>query len=349
MAHGRAAILKAVLAAAFAGALPASPAHADRLPLAGLNIAGGEFGAPPGVHGRDYIHPTQTDLDYARAKGFALVRAPFLWERLQPAPGAEFDKDELARLTELAERAQARGLAIVLDAHNYGRRDGAPIGSPAVPDSQFADFWRRMARAFGGRPGVIFGLMNEPHDQPVDRWARSAQVALDAIRAAGACNPVLVPGAEWTGAHSWNAPRDGLSNAQAMARFRRRGETIFEFHQYLDPDSSGRGGQCVAPREAVARLAVATGWLRANRARGFLGEFGAGDSENCRAGVEAMLAHMKDNADVWAGWAWWAAGAWWPKDYPLSLQPVDGKDRPQLATLSRWMAPRKPLEACRLP
>ncbi len=339
---------QATIAAALACAL-AGPARADRSPLAGLNIAGGEFGAAPGVHGRDYVHPSDRELDYAAASGFSIVRAPFLWERLQPRPGAEFDRDELARLTDLVARAGRRGLAVVLDAHNYGRREGAPIGSTAVPDRVFVDFWRRMARAFGGRPGVIFGLMNEPHDQPVDRWARSAEAALTAIRRTGACNPVLVPGAEWTGAHSWEAAREGVSNAQAMARLRRRGETIFEFHQYLDADSSGRAAVCVAPARAVARLAVATRWLRANKARGFLGEFGAADNDNCRAGLDAMLAHMKDNADVWAGWAAWAAGAWWPKDYPLSLEPQDGRDRPQLETLRRWIGPRKPLEACRMP
>ena len=318
-------------------------------PLAGLNLAGGEFGAAPGVYGRDYIYPSPAEFDYAKAKGFAVVRIPFLWERLQPRARGPFDQAEQARLVQVVEEATARGLGVILDLHNYGRREGAIVGSDAAPVEMFTDFWRRMGVVFGGRKGVIFGLMNEPHDQPVDGWARAAEAAVAAIRATGACTPILIPGANWSGAHSWYGPREGVSNAQAMGKIARAGTTLFEFHQYLDPDSSGTGAVCRTPAEAAGALRIATRWLRAHKAQGFLGEFGAPDSPQCLAGLEAMIDHMRANADVWAGWAYWAAGAWWPKTYPLSVQPVDGVDRPQMAALAKAATGVKPLSACQMP
>jgi endoglucanase len=48
-----------------------------------------------------------------------------------------------------------------------------------------------------------------------------------------------------------------------------------------------------------------------------------------------MVEVMEKNRDVWTGWAYWAAGDWWPESEPLNIQPVKGRDRPQLKALSR--------------
>ncbi len=330
----------------------AAPAIADNppaaRPAAGVNLAGAEFGDAPGKAEKDFHFPADSEFAWAKSKGFAVVRLPFLWERLQPTLEKDFDADHLALLTEAVDRARAHGLSIILDLHNYGRWRGDVIGGGKVDDRAFADLWRRLAQKFGKEPHVVFGLMNEPHDMPADRWAKSAQAAIDAIRKAGACNLALVPGVNWTGAHSWTKDGGHGVNGQAMRAIRDKGAHAFEFHQYLDEDSSGTSGQCRKKEEVVAALSVATDWLRENKRKGFLGEFGAGDNEQCREGLDAMLAHMAGNADVWIGWAYWAAGAWWPKDYPLSIEPKDGKDRPQMAVLEKWTGGKLP-NACPAP
>ncbi|HMN72977.1 MAG TPA: glycoside hydrolase family 5 protein [Rhodoblastus sp.] len=341
--------LACALACAIFGAGPAIVGDAPRArPAAGVNLAGAEFGEAPGAAEKDFHFPADSEFAWAKSKGFAVVRLPFLWERLQPALEKDFDGAHLALLTEAVDRARAHGLAIILDVHNYGRWRGDPIGGDKVPDRAFADLWRRLAQKFGKEPHVVFGLMNEPHDMQAARWAKSAQAAIDAIRGTGACNLLLVPGVDWTGAHSWAKDGGHGVNAQAMRAIHDRGAHAFEFHQYLDDDSSGRSGQCRKTEEVVAALSVATGWLRENRRKGFLGEFGAGNNEQCRDGLDAMLAHMADNADVWLGWAYWAAGAWWPKDYPLSIEPKDGEDRPQMKILAKWTGAALP-GACPVP
>lgn len=337
------------LACAVLGAAPAFAETKPRArPAAGVNLAGAEFGQPPGKAEKDFHFPADSEFAWAKQKGFAVVRLPFLWERLQPQLEKDFDAEHLAMLTTAVERAGKHGLAIILDIHNYGRWRGDTIGGDKVPDSAFADLWRRLAKKFGGQTHVVFGLMNEPHDMQAARWATSAQAAIDAIRKAGACNLTLVPGVDWTGAHSWAKGGTNGVNAEAMRAIRDKGAHAFEFHQYLDADSSGTSGQCRRKEEVVAALSVATDWLKANKRRGFLGEFGAGDNAQCREGIEAMLDHMAKNSDVWIGWAWWAAGAWWPKDYPLSIEPKDGVDRPQMKALAGWTGGALP-NACPAP
>lgn len=305
-------------------------------PAAGVNLAGAEFGQPPGKVEKDFHFPSEAEFAWAKKRGFAVVRLPFLWERLQPALEKDLDAAHLALLEESVSRARAQKLSIILDVHNYGRWLGGPIGADIVPDRAFADLWRRLAQKFGGQANVVFGLMNEPHDMPAATWAKSAQAAIDAIRATGACNLLLVPGVNWTGAHSWTKDGKHGVNGEAMRAIRDKGAHAFEFHQYLDADWSGTSGQCRKKDEVVSALSVATNWLRETKSKGFLGEFGAGESEQCREGLDAMLAHMTENADVWIGWAYWAAGAWWPKGYPLSIEPKDDEDRPQMKVLAKW-------------
>ncbi len=96
------------------------------------------------------------------------------------------------------------------------------------------------------------------------------------------------------------------------------GLLVFEMHQYLDADGSGTHAECVSETVGRERLAEATAWLRREGRRGVLGETAGGANARCVAAVRDMLAHLRDNADVWAGWLWWAGGPWWA-DYMYSI------------------------------
>ena len=338
--------MRAFACGLFALTMLANASHAmeeaRRPMMTGVNLAGAEFGEPGGAHGTGYRYPDDSEIDDVAKRGFTIVRLPFLWERLQPVLFEDFDANELERLDHVVTLSAGRKLAIILDLHNYARRGEDVIGSDKLPVAAFADVWRRLAERYKGRDGVVFGLMNEPHDMKTEDWARAAQAAVDAIRSTKACNRVLVPGNAWTGAHSWRSDSYGTPNAIAMAKISDPVKRMtYEFHQYLDSDWSGRAATCQRPSEVVAALAVATDWLRKENATGFLGEIGAGADKRCLAGLSAMLAHLNAN-DVWKGWTAWAAGAWWPKDYPLLLRTIDGRDTPQLATFADWIAPPDP-------
>jgi endoglucanase len=320
-------------------AAPSMPAPATPMPYRGINLAGGEFGsAIPGVLGRDYAFPTTTEVDYYRSKGMNTFRMGFKWERMQPAANGAFDAAYESGLASIVTYATGKGAKVIVQPHNFARYYGNTVGSAQVPNAVFADFWTRMAKKYGSNANVMFNLVNEPHDISTTQWVSAANAAIAAIRATGAKNVIVVPGASWTGAHSW-ASNDGFgsSNAVAMLGIVDPGQSfLVEVHQYLDSDSSGGGGNCVSTTIGKERLTGWVKWLRDNKMRGMLGEFAGGNNATCNAAVTDMLTYMMANADVIDGWTWWAGGPMWGS-YLFTLDPVGGKDRPQMALLSPFL------------
>lgn len=97
-----------------------------------------------------------------------------------------------------------------------------------------------------------------------------AEAAIKAIRRSGARNKVLVPGTAFSTASTWVSS----GNAAAMASFHDPANNFaFEVHQYLDRNSSGTNGTCVAGAGSK-RLKAFEQWLREqpDAPKGFLGE-----------------------------------------------------------------------------
>ncbi len=234
--------------------------------------------------------------------------------------------------------AASRGLQVILEPHNFGSGYGHPVGSAETPDSAFADLWSRLARHYAGSPNVIFGLMNEPHQQTAQQWLGSANAAIAAIRATGAGQQILVPGSYWTGAHSWvstdNDTVIGPGIRDPLGNF------AFEVHQYLDSDSSGTHANVVSANIGVERLTAVTQWAEATGSRLFLGEFGVAQDPVSLAALANMVAYMKAHP-VWEGATYWAAGPWWG-DYMFSIEPTglgtgSVVDRPQMDVLEAFL------------
>jgi endoglucanase len=309
------------------------------LALRGIHLAGGEFGAAlPGVEGVDYTWPTADEIDYFIDRGMTVFRLGFTWERLQPSVRGELEAAYFEKLDALVRHATANGAHVILDPHNFARYYGKPIGSGAVDDSVFADLWRRLALVYAGNANVIFNLVNEPHDLPTEQWVSAANAAIAAIREAGAKNVIHVPGNGYTSAFAWASNDYGTPNAVALLNIVDPEDNIvFEAHQYLDATSGGESKTCVSKTIGSERVAPFVSWLRANHKKGFIGELGGANNPTCNAAVENMLQSIEDSADVLTGWVWWAAGPDWG-DYFLSLEPLDGKDRPQMKLLAPHLA-----------
>ncbi|MEN2785593.1 glycoside hydrolase family 5 protein [Sphingomonas qilianensis] len=317
---------------------PAAPAKGPPLVprYAGVNLASGSFGtkALPGIYGHDYIYPNARDAAPFLAAGMTAIRLPFRWERVQPALGRPLDPAEMRRL-DAAVMALSGFRMIILDLHNYAGYRGTKLGTPQFPGSALEDVWRQLAARYRSNPRIAFGMMNEPTGIDALAWRQIAESTLLAIRDTGARNLVLIPGTRWTGAHSW--AKGTPSNAEALTGVRDPINNIaFEMHQYLDPNSSGTGATCVSAEAAAARLRVATAWLRAQKARGFLGEFGSPATPECHVALDALLTTMDNSDDVWLGWTYWAAGARWNK-YALSVQPDANGPKPQMAILAKHL------------
>ena len=300
--------------------------------LIGVNLSGAEFGdALPGTYGVDYTYPTHAEVDYYASKGLEVIRLPFMWERLQHTEFGALDATELARLDDFVNYATSKGLTVDLNPQDFGYGFGHLIGSAQTPNSAFADFWGKVAAHFESNPNVIFGLMNEPHDQSATAWLESVNAAITAIRNTGATQEILVPGSYWDGAWTWttsdNAAVIGTGVQDPLHNY------AFEVHQYLDPDGSGTQPGTSSTTIGVERVTAITQWAESTGSRLFLGEVGVSTDQTSLTALDLMLDYIAQHTDVWQAANYWAGGPWWPPDYMFSIEPAGGVDKPQMAIL----------------
>jgi endoglucanase len=300
--------------------------------LEGVNISGAEWGQNiPGAFMVDYIFPTATELDYFKSKGMNVVRVPFMWERMQPAAYGPLDATYASRLDAVLSAATARGLHTVIDVHNYGAYRNLTIGvSGGHPNAVLTDLWTKLSQRYGTNANVVFGLMNEPvgSTMTAQTWCATAQACINAIRATGSTNLILVPSTYWDHANNFTD-----LNASAMINITDPANNFsYEVHQYLDYDGSGSHSDVLSVSDSVATLSKFTSWLLANHRTAFLGEIGVPASSVAQADLAAMLQYMHENKAAWTGFTYWSAGPWW-QSYIFGVEPVNGNDTVQMTTL----------------
>jgi len=173
------------------------------------------------------------------------VRVPLnehCWLARNDAP-AEFSGEAYRGAVEAyVDRLHAAGLVAVLDLHWSAPGGTLARGQALMADADHStDFWTSVAGRFRDDPAVVFELFNEPHDISWECWqhgclttqgwrAAGMQQLLDAVRASGARQPVIVTGMNWGGDLSqWleHSPTDPLGQIVA-------GVHVYSFSQCRD-------------------------------------------------------------------------------------------------------------------
>jgi endoglucanase len=155
------------LSAALAGTVSLAPQFYRAVTTyTGVNLAGAEFGATSllGTYNTNYTYPTSAEVNYYVGKDMNTFR----WERLQLSASAALNSTELSRMDTFVNYATSQGAYVVLDPHNFvhyypssGNMQSDParaVGTAAVPNSVFADFWSRVATQYKSNDHVIFNL-----------------------------------------------------------------------------------------------------------------------------------------------------------------------------------------------
>ena len=329
--------IKLTAGLAFIGSMSLAHAQPNEsnsgIDLIGINMSGANF-APhitPGKAGTNYFYPERKYFKYYAEKNIRLIRFPFIWERVQHDlyKGVNFDQMRLLKRT--LDYAAEHDQKIILDMHNYGRYKGKLIGSPEVPYKAYAKVWRKLAEEFRGHPALLgYDIMNEPHSTD-GLWPGAAQAAVDAIREVDMETLIFVEGDRWASTFHWRYVNEDFLIKDPANKI------IYEGHLYLDKDFSGRyaADESVDPMLGIERVRPFVEWLKENNLKGFLGEYGVpAQSESMLVAMDNLLGYLNENC---MPSAYWAGGPGWGK-YVLAVEPIDGKDRPQMDIMQKHLS-----------
>lgn len=314
----------------------AEEADSAGLPLVQMNIAGAGFGEQvlPGVLGYNYFFPTAENIEQWRVRGIKVIRFPILWERLQPKLNASFDPTYANLIDTFLKQVASKGMSAIIDVHNYGMYRGDILGSAKVPLSAYKDLLSRIAGRWHNSAGLHgYDLMNEPHDDADVGWPKAAQAGIDGVRSVDTARPIYVEGRAWSSALKWASLNDDLLKLKDPSN-----KLIFSAHLYLDSDSSGRyqggPGLLFDTDVGVDRARPFVEWLARNGKQGHIGEFGfPANDARWHSAAALLMKYLKAHC---VPLAYWAAGPMWG-DYPLSIEPTLGLDKPQWRTISPYI------------
>ncbi|PVH89393.1 glycoside hydrolase family 5 protein [Cadophora sp. DSE1049] len=299
---------------------------------AGVNIAGFDFGClTNGAQTLSSVQPPLSSLGgpdglgqishFIRDDHMNIFRLPVGWQYLvNNNLGGALDPTNFGKYDQLVQGCLASGATCIIDIHNYARWNGGVIGQGGPTDEQFVSLWTQLAGKYKGSERVVFGIMNEPHDVDIGRWAFTVQAVVTAIRNAGATGQLLLlPGNDWTSAGAFISNGSGAALMKVTNPDGSTTGLIFDVHKYLDSDNSGTHSECVTDNVAGAFQPLAT-WLRVNKRQAMLTETGGGNVASCVQYMCSQVAFLNANSDVYLGYVGWSAGSF-DSSYVLTETP----------------------------
>ena len=217
------------------------------------------------------------------------------------------------------------GNKCIIDIHNYGRWEGKEITGGM--NQHFSDLWAALGKEYATEKNVIFGIMNEPHDQDGAAWQETCQAAVDAIREAGAKDQqVLIPGPPWNHVSDFAELTSKFSFAIKDKADESGKNLIMDLHSYFDEDNSGTHTECAPYSKAQPGFESAVKALKQEGRQAFLSEIGGGNTDSCVETMGEAFDYINENADVFMGWTGWGVGGF-VADYELIESPQGDKDR----------------------
>jgi endoglucanase len=201
---------------------------------------------------------------------------------------------------------KAGGKFCIIDMHNYARYEGQIIGQGGPTDAQFASIWGQLAKKYAGTPEVVFGIMNEPHDEgsgsncpgtiDITKWAATVQAAVTAIRSNGATSQtILLPGKNYDHATTYlDSDGSGPALLAVSNPDGSKDNLVIDVHEYLDSDGSGSQTTCSRNPATVANgLGDLATFLRKNGRKAFLSETGGANNQGCVDILKQELGFLK--------------------------------------------------------
>jgi endoglucanase len=288
-------------------AAPASQAlHASDQPFRrGVNVLGYDpYWTDTGQRRFEWRHFTEI-----RKAGFDFVRLNLQAFKHMDAQN-RLDPKWLAKLDDVVRHAQAEGLGVILDEHDFD----ACSSDLAMCRVKLPAFWSQVASRFANAPrNVAFELLNEPHAQlDAAAWNAFIPELLGIVRQTNPTRIVVV------GPTSWNSLKE-----LPTLKLPNDANLLVTFH-YYEPFHFTHQGATWAGEEVKKLHGIQWGsdadraamrsdfdsvaaWAAANQRPILLGEFGAYDKSGTPLDlrVKYISAARTEAERHHFGWAYW--------------------------------------------
>jgi endoglucanase len=184
--------------------------------LRGVNFSGAEYACLQEHSFWDNPKGNEATVEAMLTWHSNVVRVPLdeeCWLGINGAPKRYSGANYARAMAHFVNLANAAGLIVELDLHFGAGGSGLPTNDhyPGLDKDHAPAFWRSVARVFATNHSVIFNLINEPYitswpcylnggcETPrvgkLGRWqVVGTQAVVDAIRATGATNPIIIAG-----------------------------------------------------------------------------------------------------------------------------------------------------------
>jgi hypothetical protein len=198
--------------------------------LLGVNRSSAEFACVQGKGIWDSPQPDQATVDAMKAWNIHAVRIPLNEDCWLGTFGTPSGTEYQTAVKQYVDLLVANGINPILDLHwTHGAYTGNISACPDVnatcqkpmPSAEYTPrFWTSVANTFKGNNAVLFDLFNEPYPDAANNWSdmtaawkcvrdggtctgityevAGMQDLVDAVRATGATNVLLVAGLTWT-------------------------------------------------------------------------------------------------------------------------------------------------------
>jgi len=222
---------------------------------------------------------TRADIKAIADQGFDTLRLPVSWSTHLDAQD-RIDPAFLARVDQVASWALQDGMNIIINVHHFNEMNSNPRGN--MP--RLHKIWGQLSAHYANWPdGLIFELINEPHDQFTQDLVNDFNhEALKGIRKTNPTRWVILGGASWGGITPFTKDADipfkPVRDAHVMATF--HSYSPYEFtHQGVhftdNPPPLGRRLNLDADRkEIAAEMQDAADFTSRTGMPMLLGEFG---------------------------------------------------------------------------
>ena len=195
--------------------------NGNPIQLVGVNFSGAQYACAEGWGFFD-APATHRSIHALKSWGINAVRLPLnesCWLGINGVPRKYGGRHYRQAVAHWVRKLNKHGFYVIVDEHHTHNGDGLAVDQQVMPNQDHAvDYWTSVASRFADNPGVLFDLFNEPYpdDNSNSRaaWrcvrdggdcagvpfvAAGMQELLDAVRATGAKNPVLVAGPQYAG------------------------------------------------------------------------------------------------------------------------------------------------------